>query len=388
MRSAVLLIIFNRPEVTSRVFDVLREVKPPRLFVAGDGPRQGRAGEQERCLAARQIATRIDWDCELSTLFRDTNLGCKRAVSSAIDWFFGQVEEGVVLEDDTLPDPSFFRYCDELLERYRHDERVGAISGNNFQFGQRRSDYDYYFSYLNHIWGWASWRRAWSKYDVGMSNWPEIRSKRLLEGFVGHPLVSVYWSEMFDKVYHNQIDTWDYQWTFACLSNSMLTALPKENLVSNIGFGPEATHTTGSSPLACLPVVPISFPLKHPPYVLRDAAADRFTERRVFGISVPESLVEPAPRLPNPEESQAVMALVAKCLGHLQLNENEAALQAIEGARNLQVSQKDLEYVRALCLLRMGRLPEALEALRAELRWHPLNRQAEEMLMQLTGRKE
>src|SRR5690349_2048344 len=136
MKSAILFLVFNRPETTARVFEAIRAAQPPRLYVAADGPRASRIGESERCDLTRRIASAVDWPCDITTLFRAANLGCKNAVSSAISWFFEHEEEGVILEDDCLPDPSFFRYCDELLAHYRDDTRIGLISGNNFQFGK------------------------------------------------------------------------------------------------------------------------------------------------------------------------------------------------------------------------------------------------------------
>jgi len=285
METPILFLIFNRPDTTKRVFEAVRKAKPPKLFVAADGPRPDKPGEWEKCQKVREIVTAVDWDCEVKTLFRDTNLGCRVGVSRAIDWFFQHVEEGIILEDDCLPTQSFFRLCQELLERYRYDERVMMISGNNFQFGRRCGSYSYYFTKYTHIWGWASWKRAWKFYDVNMNLWPEIKKKGLLRGLVNNSKEMNYWEQIFDSVHASKIDTWDYQWTFSCWVQNGLSVLPKVNLVSNIGLGIESTHTHKDSPLANMPVLPMEFPLKHPPFLLYDSKADSITFKNTCSSS-------------------------------------------------------------------------------------------------------
>lgn len=285
LKTPVALFIFNRPDTTVKVFARIREVRPRTLLVVADGPRVSSEGEAERCTQARKVVERVDWDCRVLRHYSDENLGCKIRVSSGIDWIFRNVEEAIILEDDCLPDRTFFRYCEELLDRYRSDTRIMAISGDNFQFGRRPDAYSYYFSRYPHIWGWATWRRAWHHYDVNMRFWPEIRDRGLLTELLGRNQ-SAYWAPLFDAVYRGEIDTWDYQWTFACWLHGGLTALPATNLVSNIGFGAGATHTRAEeSHFANMHVEALSFPLRHPPYVLRDAAADRFTESKSFHTS-------------------------------------------------------------------------------------------------------
>ena len=169
MNSAVLFVIFNRPETTARVFEAIRSARPPRLYVAADGPRTSRSGEADRCRLVREIASRVDWTCELHTLFREANLGCKLGVSGAIDWFFQSETEGIILEDDVVPLASFFGLCDELLETYRDDPKVFAVSGCNLVSSVYRPNHSYFFSRYCHVWGWATWRRAWEHYDVPMN---------------------------------------------------------------------------------------------------------------------------------------------------------------------------------------------------------------------------
>lgn len=283
LKTAVLFLIFNRPDTTRQVFEAIRKAKPPRLYVAADGPRADKAGEAEKVEQARRIATQVDWECEVKTLFREKNLGCRVAVSSAIDWFFENEEEGIILEDDSLPSQSFFWFCEELLEKYRDDMRIMAVSGDNFQKDRVRNEFSYYFSRFNHCWGWASWRRAWSYYEKDMQSWPYIRDNDYMQDILLDKAAVKYWSKIFEAVYKNKIDTWDYQWTFSCWIQNGLTVLPNVNLVSNIGFDGDATHTTGKDNAnSKIPVFNLSFPLKHPNWMIKDKKADGYTQKTHF----------------------------------------------------------------------------------------------------------
>ncbi|MCT0198162.1 glycosyltransferase family 2 protein [Synechococcus sp. CS-1325] len=279
----LLLIAWRRPQTLRQVIDAIRPVAPMRLFVACDGPNPERPGEAEKVAATRQVIEQeIDWPCQIERLYSEGNQGCRLGVSRAISWFFEQVEEGIILEDDCVPHPDFFPYCATLLERYRHDSRVWCISGDNFQNGQWRGDGSYYFSRYNHCWGWASWHRCWQHYDAELQQWPALRNSGLLESIYEDPLERQYWIDVWQRLVDaDQPDTWDYQWTFACLANSGLTALPNRNLVSNVGFGADGTHTTGVRE----PTVADQGlgTLKHPSFLLRDAQADRYTFDHHFG---------------------------------------------------------------------------------------------------------
>jgi hypothetical protein len=278
----IAMFVFNRPETTARVFARVAEARPPRLFLVADGPRADRPHEEERCRETRAIVERVDWPCEVLTNYADANLGCRRRIASGLDWIFSFAERAIILEDDCLPDPTFFRYCRELLERYKDDERVVMISGDNFGPSSRTSPYSYYYSKYPHVWGWATWRRAWRLYDVSMALWPSVRDENLLEEIVGSERAALAWRDIFDAVHSGQIDTWDYQLTFACWMQNGLSILPNVNLVSNIGFTRDATHTTTAGPLSNLPTYSMPFPLRHPPYMVRDRAADAHTES-IFG---------------------------------------------------------------------------------------------------------
>jgi hypothetical protein len=223
-------------------------MQPAQLFIAADGPRPGKEGERQKCEEVRNIILKgVDWPCHVKTLFRDSNLGCGHAVSGAITWFFENIEEGIILEDDTLPDLSFFIFCKELLGKYRHDEDVKLISGNNFQNGKWRGEGSYYFSAYSHIWGWASWRRAWKEYDFRLSGLNEEDIEIFLRYYFEEKTVIEYWKKTFQQVKMQSVDTWDYQLLFSIWKHEGLTILPNKNLVSNIGFGQFSTHTVNSN---------------------------------------------------------------------------------------------------------------------------------------------
>ena len=286
LRTPVAFIIFNRPDTTEKVFAEIARARPPKLLVIADGPRATRAGEAERCAATRAIIGRVDWPCKVVTNYSDVNLGCKNRVASGIDWVFEQVPEAIILEDDCLPHPTFFRFCEELLDRYRDDERISQIGGTNFQFGRNSAQASYYFSRYNHIWGWASWRRAWRNYDRNAAIWPKMRDERRLRTVVPKAGEQRFWSGVFEAVYRGRIDTWDFQWVLASWAQGMVSVIPEVNLVSNIGFGNNATHTHGASIYAAMAVSPVAFPLRHPQIVLPDFEADARTAKGMFSDSL------------------------------------------------------------------------------------------------------
>jgi hypothetical protein len=276
LTTPVALLIFNRPDTTERVFNAIAKARPSKLLVVADGPRPHREGEAALCAQTRAIINRVDWECEVITEFADSNMGCKRRVASGIDWIFEQVEEAIILEDDCLPDPSFFRYCEEMLTRYRDNERVGMVSGGNLQFGRRRGSSSYYFSKYTHIWGWASWRRAWKHYDRDLTLWPVFRDQGLLTQLFETSSEQDYWRNSFQWVHEGSLDTWDVSWTFTAITHGMLQVVPNVNLISNIGFGANATHTHVVGVHANMPTQPIEFPLVHPNFVMADIEADRY----------------------------------------------------------------------------------------------------------------
>lgn len=267
---AVLFLIFNRPNLTQEVFDQIRRARPSQLFIAADGPRLNTLDDRERCIRARQIVEQVDWECQVRTLFRESNLGCKRAVSTAIDWFFEAVEEGIILEDDCVPSQSFFWFCQELLERFRSDSRIMMITGLNRLERWNDVKQDYHFAYGG-IWGWATWRRAWQLYDVDISQWGEPEAMQALRDFVSNENIFAWLEDSLNRVARGAVDTWDYQWMFAMGINSGLSVVPSRNLISNIGFGPDATHTIRKYPeTVSLPTYEMTFPLRHRKTVVVD----------------------------------------------------------------------------------------------------------------------
>lgn len=281
LQTPVALIIFNRPALTRRVFAAVRDAQPRRLFVIGDGARTEREGESEKVEEARRIIEEVDWECEVQTHFSDVNLGCKARVSTGLDWAFDQAESLIILEDDCLPEPSFFGYCEALLHRFANDDRVMMISGDNFQ-PQRRSSNSYYFSRWAHIWGWASWRRAWKHFDVEIESWPAMKATGQLREMFGSEAEYQHWSNTLDRQHAGLIDTWDFPWQYACWVRQGLTILPEVNLISNLGFGDDATHTTdGQSRLANLPTHDIGS-LVHPDWIAVDQEADAWTWETIF----------------------------------------------------------------------------------------------------------
>lgn len=246
-KTPILLLIFNRPETTKAVFESIRSVRPAEYYVAADGPRTLVEGEAARCIEARRMATAVDWECSVHTLFRSQNLGGGVGVVSAISWFLGQVDEGIILEDDCVASRSFYAFCEVLLACYRHNEIVMHISGHNFQYGRRRGDASYYFSKWTHSGGWATWRRAWQHYDFSLI--PAATRK----------------------------DVWDGQWMLSVEKRHGVAILPNVNLVTNIGYGPGASHTQGLARPGFLPARDINFPLRHPRKIRIDRSADTFT---------------------------------------------------------------------------------------------------------------
>jgi hypothetical protein len=283
LKTPVAFLIFNRPDTTEKVFEAIRQAKPPKLLVVADGPRPDRPGEAEKCKEARAIIEQVDWDCEVLTNYSDVNLGCKNRVSSGLDWVFNTVEEVIILEDDCLPHPTFFRFCEELLDHYRYDNRIAVISGQNVQLGKKRTDYSYYFSRYNHCWGWASWKRAWQAFDFDMKLWSEVRDGNWLEDILANSKAVKYWRKIFNSTYQGSNQSWAFRWTFSCWMQNYLSIISNVNLISNIGFGQQSTHTPDTdSPFAHMPTEPITFPLQHPPFVIRDSLADDFTQRTLF----------------------------------------------------------------------------------------------------------
>jgi len=279
---AIAYIVFNRPRHTRETFSAIRALRPLQLYVIADGPRKGNLDDIGLCRDVREIVEKVDWPCEVIRMYADQNMGLKHRVSSGLDSVFGQVDRAIVLEDDCLPHPDFFTFCEALLDRYEEDERVWVITGNNFQGGRKRGAASYYFSKYNHCWGWASWRRAWQQYRGGLPFWPEWKGSSDWQQRTSDVLERTYWENIFDMVYRGEIDSWAYPWTASVWYHGGLTATPNVNLVTNIGFGPDGTHTKAHEDQRGNPAYPLG-PMVHPKYVIQDRKADRYVFDHKFG---------------------------------------------------------------------------------------------------------
>ena len=282
MKTPIVFLIFNRPELTAKVFEVIRQAKPPMLLVVADGPRPERVNEVKKCEQTRAVIDGVDWNCQVLTNYSDINLGCAKRVSSGLNWVFETVESAIILEDDCLPDPTFFRYCEELLDYYHQEERVMSIGGTNFKFGQKPTEYSYYYSGFHDCWGWATWRRAWQYFDFEMKRWPKLRDGDFLTQKLPHKRAVQYWKQEFQDTYEGRINSWFYRWLLSCWVQNGLAIRPNVNLVSNLGFSVTNSSNTiveaDKVPYANMQIEAMSFPLQHPAKILQDYQADRITQ--------------------------------------------------------------------------------------------------------------
>jgi hypothetical protein len=296
LRTPVVLLLYARPDTTALLVERVRAARPPLLLVVADGPS---AGTEALVAETRAVVDHADWGCDVLTDFADENLGLKRRVETGLDWAFGLVEEAIVLEDDCLPHPTFFPFCDELLERYRDDERVLSVSGDGFLPGEGGASYR--FSRYQHIWGWATWRRAWRHYDPELARWPELRDAGWLGELLGERAAVQYWTYLFEQTWKRQ-HTWDYAWLLSAWLAGGLGVVPGRNLVTNVGFRADATNTRPEhrDSFAERPAVPMDFPLRHPDRVERDAAADGWIEQAMFSGNVGRLFERLRARRPEP----------------------------------------------------------------------------------------
>ena len=281
----VLFIVFNRPYTTKQVFSAIKKAKPLRLYISADGPRPEFTHEAEICKSVREIATNVDWDCEVKTLFHDQNLGCRLAVSQAIEWFFEQEPEGIILEDDCVPEDNFFRFCQELLDLYRNENEVGAICG----FYSNQQDYkprnSYFFSRYLRIWGWAGWRRTFEGYNTNINLLIENKNTWQNDIF-DHTevLLKKYFQQMFDQVANGEVDTWDTQLQHLLWQKKQLVATSSNNLIKNLGWV-EGAHAKKKDHNHDLPTGKIKFPLDHPENLERETKADQIIEQKSYRIT-------------------------------------------------------------------------------------------------------
>lgn len=311
LSTPVALLLFNRPAQTARVFAEIAKARPRQLLIVADGPRAEHPEDVEKCAAVRELATRVDWPCEVRTNFSDVNLGVKMRPATGLDWVFSLVEEAIILEDDCLPHPSFFPYCEELLAQYRDDERVMLISGNNFLGEWKTNFQSYHFAFLAGTWGWASWRRAWRFYDRDLALWPHVCEHQILENLFPNPEHSAFWTSVFARLQRGEIITWDFQWLLARWLQHGLGIVPSVNLVLNIGFDENATTTKRSPKWANLPVGEMKFPLQHPRTFVRDRPLDDAVMERCFcpppkpqpDQKIPQAAGKAGPSLPRKKKT-------------------------------------------------------------------------------------
>lgn len=286
LTAPVVLFVFNRPDVTTRVFEAIRSAKPTRLFLVADAPRND--GDRAKCDEVKSIIEKVDWPCDVKRNYSEVNMGCDPRVASGIEWVFEHADRAIFLEDDCLPHPSFFRFCSDLLSKYENDTDVMHISGDNFQKGNKKfiCNESYYFSTIAQSWGWATWKRAWERYDKDMIAWPQVKREGQFEKIFGNKAQAEYWETLFQKFYDKKRINWDGRWTFACFRTGGLSIMPKVNLISNIGFGGSATHTTQAGhKFANLPTYEMEFPLVHPKNRSINKNADSYTMKQVFGVN-------------------------------------------------------------------------------------------------------
>jgi glycosyltransferase involved in cell wall biosynthesis len=307
----ILFIIFNKPESSARVFETIRAAAPLRLYIASDGARPNRPDDDERVAACRELINKVDWPCEVKTLFREENLGCGRNISGALNWFFEQEEMGIIMEDDCLPDASFYPYCEELLLRYKDEPRVMHISGVNFQGGRRWADADYFFNTIQHCWGWATWRRAWQLYDFNMSDFDTFKKSAQVKNISNKAQIRQWWITFLENaIAKGNFTYWSVQWSYCIWKNGGVCINPNVNLVSNIGYGPDATHTTWEDFMSNNPTEPIHLPLRHPSRIrIERKSEERFYTQ--YGVYKPITLNERISQLidlANPKKNRYTVA--------------------------------------------------------------------------------
>lgn len=282
LETPVVYIVFNRPRHTRQTFAAIREIRPQCLFIVADGPRPDHPTDVERCRNVREIVANVDWPCTVYRDYAESNLGLKRRVSSGLNWAFKYVDRLIVLEDDCLPHSDFFRFCENSLDRYCNDNRICVVTGNNHQNGRVRGNASYYFSKYPHCWGWATWKRAWKYYQGELPFWSKWKNSGNWIDKIPDRLERQYWASIFDRVERGAIDSWAYPWTCCVWYHNGLTVTPNVNLVTNIGFGPEGTHTIAEEDLEGVPTYPLG-EMIHPRDVILDRRADRYVFDYYFG---------------------------------------------------------------------------------------------------------
>ena len=274
--------IYNRPGTTLRVFEQIKNLKPRTLFITADGPIKSVGRDNDKCQEVRLIVDEIDWECEVFKNYSDFNKGSYKSTSEGISWVFQHVDRAIILEDDCIPHPSFFKFCHDLLDYYENDERIALISGNNFLFGKCQQRYSYYFSRYTHMWGWATWKRTWEQVDFKMKNWPEFRDRNGLEVIFRKKYEIMYWTQIMQNMYIGLGYHWDYLLLLSMFMNNQLAIRPGINLICNTGYGKGATHFQNKHKIHDVKASKICFPLIHPPFICKDIIADEHVDKYEF----------------------------------------------------------------------------------------------------------
>jgi hypothetical protein len=279
----ILFILFNRLDTTTRVFEEIKKAKPSKLYLFADGPRKGKQGEAELCEKVRAIKEKVDWPCNLKVNFKDENLGAKYAIGYAVNWMFESEEYGIVLEHDCLPHPDFFKFCEDVLERYKDNEKIMHVTGNNYLYGRIQIKDSYYFSRLsNPTWGWATWKRAWKFYDADIKNYPEFLKSNGFKQVIKSNRLRRFYKNIYSDLYKGLINTWDYQWSLIIWSRKGICITPCVNLVSNIGFGEGAMHTFDPNHhFANIPSKDLGT-IIHPSQIKVNEVADNFVLQKII----------------------------------------------------------------------------------------------------------
>jgi hypothetical protein len=280
MKTPIVLIIYHRPKLTAKVINSLREVKPSKIFVVADGPKN--RFDEKLCQETRALIKLINWKCKIYKNYAHRNLGVRKRVVSGLDWVFSKVSRAIIIEDDLEIDKSFYKFCSEMLEKYKDEEKIISIAGNNFLFGKYNLTKSYLFSRYVYSTGWATWKRAWKLYDNTMTKWPSLRETSWLHDILGNRVMELYWKKIFDMTYAEKVDSWAYRWTYSSFLCNGLTITPKLDLVAHIGYGEQATHTKRRDRIAGMKTAKMNFPLIHPKKIIRNARADTIVERNIY----------------------------------------------------------------------------------------------------------
>lgn len=369
-RTPVALLVFNRPKLAARIARIVAGAKPPCVYVIGDGPRAHVPGDAQRVAETRSAIDAIDWPCPVIRDYAPANLGCGRRVASGITRVFAEVEEAIFVEDDVLPDPSFFGFCDELLARYRDDDRVGMVSGTNALLRWKDDVQDYHFTTLGSVWGWASWRRAWRHYDFAARSFEDPAVRARVAALIDNAEQLAYRLDVTRQVHDGEVDTWDYQWSWAQAAGARLTAVSAVNLVSNLGFGADATHTLHYN------LVKANLPRFAAPPALRApevVRADRDFDREMF----------------DREKGRASLdRVIAEARALLSAGRAIHALIVVDRFKALGNTAAELDILRAEALLHLDRRAPAAASIDAVLAREPDNAAALALRRRIAGNDE